>query len=224
MASLSIVIVVFLVSVVLFHAIFIWFSPLRLTEIGWKRVDYDWLSLAFLSIIGLSGEARQYFAERMLPQTEAKLDHIAAEVLELMPNWATIPCDPPFVRSEYSPSNFDEVMVQYGEYCAWLIAKQEELTPVIEGRQAVDVTSFAQSSLFPLVADIEFEEGYLRRLLEEYNFSLVELQNFKSESNKSEMEVIIIFFAPVVLAIALALRLTKVSGEIWWYRRRKIAD
>jgi hypothetical protein len=180
--------------------------------------------LAFLSIIGLSGEARQYFAERMLPQSEAKLNHFAAEVLGVMPTWATIPCDPPFVRSEYSPSNFDEVMVQYGEYCAWLIAKQEELTPVIEGRQVVDVTSFAQSSLFPLVADIKFEEGYLRRLLEEYNFSLVELQNFKSESNKSEIEVIIIFFAPVVLAIALALRLTKVSGEIWWYRRRKISD
>ena len=160
----------------------------------------------------------------MLPQSEAELNAIATEVVGLMPGWATIPCDPPFVRGEYSPSNFDEIIMQYGEYCAWLIARQEELMPVIEGRQAVDVTSFAQSSRFPLVAGIEFEEEHLRRLLEIYNLSLADFQKFKAESNKSELQFIIIFFAPVVLAIALALRLTKVSGEIWWYRRRKIAD
>lgn len=221
MASASLVIVVFLVAIVLFHVVLIWLSPFRITEIGWKRVDYLWLSMAMISVLGLSGEARQYFSERMLRQSEAGFNYIVADVLGVLPSWAAIPCDPPFIRSEYSPENFDEVLLQYREYCAWLTSKQEELTKIVEGRQAVDLTYFAQGAQFLLVADIAFEERYLRQLLQEYNVRLLEIQELSIETQKSELEVATLFYAPVVLAIALALRLTKVSGEIWWYRRRK---
>src|SRR5262245_28937921 len=107
------------VSLLLFHCLLVWFR--NLTSVGWKRVDYIWVSLAFLGVLGTVAQSREIVASnhRNLAQARAKVR------FEWFKDAVAFGHSPAicrtFVRSEFSPpeEQMKELQLGYNAQCEW---------------------------------------------------------------------------------------------------------
>jgi hypothetical protein len=214
-ANATFLIVVFVVVCLIAHLILIAYRPLG--KIGWKRVDYLWLPLTLLGVASTAGSNRQIIARQWLNLADIRFAYAQRDLER------TVRVDLPamacrtFIRTQYSPpgKQLDSLQQQYDAACAWTRKAAEHLPKGdVATRSALSSTDFATPEYLPseIVRALTFAIKY-------YNGRLVDIQRLQKATERSEVELTLSLLGPALIAVALAVRITKVTGELQLERR-----
>jgi hypothetical protein len=198
-----------IIAIIIFHIIFLVFF--KLSKIGWKYVDYIWLSTAILGIFASSIEVRRQVASSQF-ETAKYLDHFKyGNLRERLQFLCSSAVCRQFKKSEYSPANIDQIQIEYNLVCEHA-RRLLQIIP-IEAPDSLDTTLFVKR---PVVTDPILKDQYLslENAITEYNNAHKIFSKIKKFTQKSDIEYTLGLLGPFILAIALALRITKVSGEL----------
>ena len=191
---------------------------LKLGKVAWKRVDYIWLGVGALGLIGAVGQVRMASASAQLTMQESR----AAAALNLVKGLAELYAKDPgaicrtFVRSEYSPppEEFQRAQNEYDAACAW--AKQ--MTDNLAKRASSPPEPIDRASLpsRPVVSDGGLRDMFrgLDNQFEYFEQNMDAYRALREKSQQTPIEQGLVFLGPFLLAAALAVRITKVTGEI----------
>ena len=203
------VIGIFIFFTLLLHLLFVFLWPLSLKT--WKVADYLWLMLAFLSTLGLVGEAKQYRAESNHFESQWATTQSLNEVRGWFTNYQVYICDEVKILKEKKLDNTD-----YHNLCDWLEGRINDLNliqkasdkefPVLSSSLSDGLGQF--STIIPRI-----EQKILDARIEKYTQKhLAHTENISAEQ-RSPLQMFIIILAPMMLAFALAIRVTKVTAE-----------
>ena len=200
---------VFLVFLALFHLGLVRTWPLG--KRAWKKVDYIWLSVAALGILGSAAGMRRDVATNFVRTATVRAQTSyegARDQLEFLSGPAV--CRK-FIATEFSPSNLSDVQEAFDRVCEF-------------ARQAISKVpmTMTEGNGFPSFGDWpNVREPMLQQMFGEidaaktrYELAQAELNRFRNDAQFSVFDEALLFFSPFMLAIALALRLTKVTGEL----------
>jgi len=194
---------------VLFHATFIWFPAQKKSPTFWKVIDYIWLGLAALGIITACQNVRVVLAETHLQNTQTQAEFAYKNFRYLVGDEEA----PPYIcrefkRSPFSPENFDEIVKEYDQFCVWnklWIASLPE-------RVAPDYPEINIPPSYQDPPDKRYME-HIHEALGKYQELRNRIELYETASQSSDFEQLLFFFWPFLLCIALALRITKVTGN-----------
>jgi hypothetical protein len=215
-----VVIGIFAVALIGFHAYWVWMRPL--SKVGWKKVDYLWLGLAIISLIGYVTQSRGIVAGYLLRSATIQMDgayRSLSSTAEMYDNDPAI-CRS-FVRSPYSPpeEEFQRSQHEFNVACDWFdkVAKailHRDRAP----NRKVSWTDLPATPTFtePMLKN---DLGYLQREVDHYNTVVTAHDEIEAQTHRSILEEVLVVLMPIFFAIALALRITKVTGEIKLERR-----
>jgi hypothetical protein len=197
--------------VVLFHLMFVW--PRNITKKSWKKVDYIWLGAASIGLISLASDVRVSVANSWVEIERSR----AIGILESIDYLAKEPESSyfcmTFVRGDYSPENFDEVQNNYRMACEW----RKELSAYFGSINKLDTPIIIFDDLPPVVFDdptLNEAVVWLKDRLKEYEDQIKVLSMTEAAARKRSWESELGYYAPFLLCMALALRITKVTGEV----------
>ena len=213
--TLSFIVLLFFFDVVLVRL-------LKLDDKNWKRIDYIWLGVGAIGVIASSAQAERFLASRNLEAHELYLVNAYADVRDRLfwgVNGGAI-CRS-FNRTEYSPANFDDIVREYATLCSSYkeqLAKLPEL-PAIPPKSLEDLGFVMPSARKD--KDIVFNVvDTLRFAVQHYNEIKSQYAELSSKATEGDADVLFKIMGPLLIAIALALRITKVTGELANAQRR----
>ncbi|HEY5893202.1 MAG TPA: hypothetical protein VIT91_08235 [Chthoniobacterales bacterium] len=196
----------------LFHLICI--GLLKFDKIAWKKVDYVWIGVGALGLISTTADNRVLLATNSLDlatqRTTFALQYLRQSLVTDPPRYLCTK----FVRSEFSPANFDGIQKQFDSACAWLKTAPKVLpdsdNPPFKPLNFAD-TNFPASVTDKTILDIV---GGICMWFDEYENRRKALEKLQAQTKRREGEFIYRIMGPLLICIAIALRLTKVTGEI----------
>ena len=184
----------------------------KFSDIFWKKVDYVWLAAAVLGLYASSTQLNHALAKSYIENGEALRTVSSYNGLHRFLNGELWVCTPSQLTA-YSPPNFDAIVRERIALC----------------KQARDVARRLPKALPDDYPSLE-SMGYVRigehakydqefgRVIETwagmYRDQRSRYMTLVAASKPTSTELTVNLFGPVVLAFALALRITKVSGEI----------
>jgi hypothetical protein len=194
MGNLWITLGVFLVGVALFHFVFI---KLKMRpKAFWIRSDYIWLTLAGVSVILATASVRKTISEWRLPLMEgwvqAQFDHTVTSVTGERDYWCRMDEQTACEWYEDLDSVLD-ISHKTGEWREFLIEHQND---------PQDHLSIVRSSTERAIRAL----SRLREMSDE-------LQGIRQDTQSSAFETLLVLISPWTLALALALRFTKVTAQ-----------
>jgi len=215
-ANLTAVAVFSVALLIVFHAtLVLW---LRLGALAWKIVDYIWLGFAALGLIGAVGQVRIASASSQLGLYEERAVAGFNLVKDLTKLYAATPgaiCRT-FDRSEFSPppEQFDRTQREYEIACVWAKRTNEFLATVkpmppnrLDVAKLPPRPQITNGALLDMFRGLDSQLGYWNRDIDLY-------QRLADKTRTTGLEASVVFLSPFILALALALRITKVTGEI----------
>jgi hypothetical protein len=214
-------IILFAVSLVLFHWILVYVRPLDKLKLkplgkrGWKIVDYIWVSAGAIAISGTLFQARQLLATGMLHQLEPMVESSVDDAqFYSNPDWYNGLLCRKFVRSADSPpeEEFNKTAKEYDDACAWAHQMTEHLKG-IDRWTLIDVPTLpkAPDSRGPGISGVEKE---MLDAIATHNEFVRRREALQQAAERSDLERFLAMIAPVLAVLATALRLTKVTGEL----------
>jgi hypothetical protein len=203
---------VFVVALLAFHVALVWIWPLG--KIGWKKVDYIWLAFALLGGLGGVGSARQFLATGRGSLAEERVRTEAQWVLERINAGTSVAVCRQFVRSDFSPpeQEFNRIQREFDALCAWFKAASQRASSELSGGGTTTLVDLAGAPP-PQVTDRWHIES-LSEQVDRYNAVIRARNELAASSKPSEGEILLMIFGPYFLGVAVALRITKVTGEI----------
>lgn len=207
------VLATFVVALLVFHVSLIWW-PWRLTKTGWRVVDYIWLLVGGLGLIVSVGQARQAIAGAAVASAIDRLDTKYGLARKLVRQYAQdegLLCR---AVDENEWTSLTEVRRQQAAFaagCGWakrLAEHMPEQTP-----QTPISPSLLQP---PATGDYRFVDDLVRsmvRQVEFFNEDAAALVSVRRAVERHWTELAMVVAGPLLLALALALRMTKVTGE-----------
>jgi hypothetical protein len=215
--SVWVVLSIFAAEVVLFHLLLVFW--LKIGKRAWKIVDYIWLSLAALGIFGAAGQARQLVATNTGASSSQRTQIFYMQLLSFVDQYSHEgPVCRAFVRSQFSPppAQFQRAQKDYDSVCHWFWDVQRKLP-----RLADLYPDFKEVDPKNLPSEPDVPETELREILRGfhnqvglYNADAKECGSIVRATKQSSAEQLLVFTSPLLLSFAIALRITKVTGEI----------
>lgn len=199
---------IFIFFTLLLHLLFVVWFPLNLKI--WKLADYLWLTLVFLSTLGLVGEAKQFRAENFRYESEWAATQSLSDVRSWYAHYQIIICTEAKVLKEKNLNG-----TEYHKLCDWLEGRINDLNLMQNHKTAFPELSTALIEGLKLYSTIipRIEQKILTHRIAQYNDKrILHLNNIK-ERKRTTLQLIILIMAPVMFALALAIRFTKVTGE-----------
>ena len=200
---------VFLAALLTFDVVFvrIW----KLGKIGWKRVDYVWLGVAAIGLFGAAAEVRRMVSANVVEVRKARQIAAYSALRNHVRFMTGIVVCGTFVRSEDSPTNLNELQREHDEICRFASRLYKALPP-----EPPDTLKQEQFRNRPGA-----NSRILLEILSELDESLatyIATERVVAETvaarERTVGEVTFVVAWPLLLAVALALRITKVTGEI----------
>jgi hypothetical protein len=211
-ASYRWVLIVFFGALVFFHVVLVLAWPLG--KIGWKRVDYVWLLFGLLGVLGGVGSVRQRLAEGLLPRAKQLAQAQATWVIGRIDFGAS-----PVVCRKFEPSilvprdeEFDRRQREFDTLCAWFTTAKSRVANGLPEEQPLTLERLGGSPA-PTGAD-PWMVATLNEAVTGYNQAQDALEHLRREASQSEGEFTLVVLAPFLIAVAIALRMTKVTGEL----------
>jgi hypothetical protein len=190
---------------------------LKLGRIAWKRVDYVWLGFSAIGLVGAASQARQFVASnlvRVYDERSMAAYSIARFVLDDDAKDNGYVCRT-FVRSQYSPppEEMGRAQRENDAACHWF-KSVAALLP--KDSRNLGLLSDQLLPAQPQVDRRDLKETFdeFRKTVGEYNEAVRMRSDNENAAARSDLENTLIIIFPLLLAIALALRITKVTGEI----------
>ena len=198
--------VIFIVLLVALHLVFIVWHPLTAKQ--WKLAEYVWVGLAVLSTLGLVDEARRYKAEL---DADMHLEALERDQ-RAIENWFNV----------YRIFACDEANGEgkFQSLCIWLNDKSSDLALIVSDED--DVAPDIRLNLLdgiesPNINLSDAEKQIIEGHVLHYGRSKSAYVDSVSISRASKVQQLLITLAPIFFAMALALKMTKVTGEYRCY-------
>ena len=202
------------VFLLMFHAWLVCWKPMG--EIGWKYVDYIWLGFAVIGLVGQAAQVRQQWYTSAYEMSHFRVEG-ALMSLKRTANFSIGPaiCRT-FVRTEYSPKDFDQVQSEYNFACSEFTRLTKEVLSSGDGRDVGFLDMLDTSKTRAKLTDPILTES-LRNLDSDHRAFIDALKyrsDAKHKTKPTNIEFVLIVLSPFLFMFALALRITKVTGEI----------
>jgi hypothetical protein len=197
-----------LITTSILHLILVY--PKNLSKKQWKRIDYLWISLTAIGLIGATSNVKIALSKGQLSFANDRIPFQYEYLCSLLsPGGSKTVCRD-FVREEYSPSNFDSIVADYNDACEWSI-KTYKLIALVDtsNYQLIDTTKIP-------VLETKHNKWFKNIILDNirgYNKLIEERRDSQNEIVNNQKNDLL-FFTPLLLIFGLAIRITKVSGEL----------
>ncbi|WP_105170494.1 hypothetical protein [Pseudoalteromonas sp. T1lg24] len=204
---------VFIVFLGLFHY-FLVFKK-NLSKKQWKQVDYIWFCMSFIGLISLASDVRisQVSQDKLIQESHMETFWNVADRLSKDAE-STYECNV-FKMFDNDSDKKDYALNKdrFSSACEW--RKETELFFSDLNQESypevkIDDLPIPKLDSSELLGDYE----WLQREIPIYNLHRESWLEIKSNSFKNTFEQILYLLSPFFIAIALALRLTKVTGEV----------
>ena len=200
---------IFAIATLIFPTLFIWRWNLK--AVNWKRVDYFWLSMALIGLLSTVGTGRELVAKNLLEMERSRL----ASLYEHMRYQARTGLSQPLCFASEHPSTFEASEVarqqagEFGSQCAWF----KKVSAVLDASDSPQKLATDGFGLFPAGGDQTAHAQFIKSvgLL---NREADRVDRLAAEGKSKNFENFARLFGPVLIAIALALRITKVTAEV----------
>jgi hypothetical protein len=211
----------FVFSLVFFHVwmVFGWLQWLGLKpmkKLGFKVVDYFWVTAGGLALIGTMGQVRQIGSTNIA----SAFDQLAPPVYDPI----RIDADSylrgqgascrTFVRGEWSPPPevFDRIQSEYNTACEWF----RIVSALVPSRIPIEEVDLRLVPPTPVVKDLELNRQIKAFMsnLQDHNKAAQYRARLQEGIERSPAESAWLMLAPFLGSFAIALRLAKVTGEI----------
>ncbi len=206
---------IFVLALIVFDLVLIRWWKLR--AITWKRVDYFWIGLGALGLMGAVSQARQVLATGLLAYSDEQVAGAYSMVrwhIRTFSEGGGI-CRT-FVRSQWSPpeEEFNRVQREYDATCEWF----KRVRSTIAQTDQPKAEEIAWENLPPLphitLSDLKESVESFRQSVAYYNLWVRKHNELAAKTKRSTCEETLLLLSPVILVVALAIRITKVTAEI----------
>lgn len=200
---------------ILFHVLFL--KVWRLNIKQWKLVEYAWVLFAFLSAIGLVDESRRFQAEVRVMSERAEMERALASVENWFENYQAFACeDVSFSLPEHDPKLQSCVAFGTAATDLMLIQNTGDEIPIIPPALANGL----DAALDVIEGNpLPGEERDIRDArIADYMAARANYLETQAATQRSELQQGLILLVPFLFSIAIALKVTKVTGE---YRETK---
>jgi hypothetical protein len=214
LTNASAVFIIFIIAIVCLHAVLVFW--LKLGKRAWKAIDYVWLGFAALGLIGAAGQARQELAQNRISFSESRADGMYSLAKSLADSYSKDPgavCRK-FIRGQYSPpeAELDRTQHEYDLACEWFKSVAMKL-PLSYDRREITNEALPPDPVVT-AGDLKDILAGFHKQVDYYNVSAKQHAELLRAATHSDMEITLTMLSPLLLALALALRITKVTGEI----------
>lgn len=198
-------------ALLVFHLLWIWIWPHD--GIFWKRVDYFWVGFGVIGLMSAVGDIRRTQSERMIGQYQTWRNARRDEVHNAVSNAYITYSSSMRVRSDLSPPDFDSLVVAEKAFAGWCGTLLHRLP---DSTAADGYVKLADTLTYPsFYADWgAFEKQWFKRSIAAAAQAEKDLATTVENARLTDLDLTLKFFGPWFMAIAVALRLTKVTGEI----------
>ena len=195
-----------------------------LSDIVWKRVDYIWLTIALLGVLASSGRASHEFTKAEIPLLEP-MTTFSFQTLRHDVEFGASPGSEgcaPRIHTSFSPPDYDDIRKAQQHLCEQF----RKLDSEVPKSPAVGGTKFAalhQLKFQPLSED-ELSLKYERSEIERFKADAARYEEnrqiynatLEEERNQEDSPLILmdLGIGPLLVGLAIAIRLTKTAGEI----------
>jgi len=200
---------IFAIFLIAFYVSLIRLWPLG--KKGWKRVDYIWLSVAALGILGTAGALRRELASHFVVTAEIRAQSSYDLARDQISNLSGPAICQTFIKSEFVLPNFEERQQESNRVCEFGRGALNKIPPKMPKE-----SSFPDFGKYPDVKDEFLKRIFtaIDQAIERYRISRSTLDGLRNDANRSPLDNNLLFLSPYLFAIALALRITKVTGEL----------
>jgi hypothetical protein len=195
-----------------------------LSDPAWKRVDYIWLTIALLGVLASSGRAAHEFTKAEIPLLEPVTNYSFQTLrlhIERGANAGSEGCTPR-IHTSFSPPDYDDMRKAQQHLCEQFRKLDSEVpkSPALGGTKfaALDQLKFQPLSEDELSLKYERDEiELLKGDAAQYEKDR-QIYNAKLEEERNqEVSPLILTdlgIGPLLVGLAIAIRLTKTAGEI----------
>lgn len=204
---------IFLIASSSFHWLLVYKSPLTKSE--WKQCDYLIIGLAVVGLSGAISASQQSFIPLLTERSESRL-MLAIYGVQLNIDSAEIAACRKFIRNEFSPpaEKFDNLQKEFDSMCTWFKKTNVELSKLL--KEKTFPINFKKYP--PPVTNNQYFLEMIEKLEKAISNYHIEINNnnkvTKALVQPTELERIWKLISPTFIAIALALRMTKITGEL----------
>jgi hypothetical protein len=200
----------FVFLLILMHVTLVYWRPL--SSRSWKRVDYIWLAAATLGLIGSSREAEHFLSGRYAEHSQGPATWSAYHQLRgALINPAGV-CGT-YTKGPNSPSDFDAIVREARGLCA----KSNEIAKRMPTDFDTDLPPLADTGFERFGMNAQYQMQFIAEINQAADFYEREQRRYamyRATSMPNKTENLMKVLGPLLLAFALALRITKVTGEV----------
>lgn len=206
----------FLGLTLIFHCLIIFVK--NPNDLFWKKVDYYWLSLTIIGLFSASSNLEKKHAEQLLkyqalPGLEAAY-HRLYEFFEYRASdesWYCINIDTKYEKTFFtSKEDFELGTQKLIQQCNFF---KTEFKNIPKNLPKPYISSEDLGLPKALVADYS-DVKYYNLFLQDYDKQFSLYKNLEDKQDLSSNEILVMFFSPFFICFGLALRMTKVTGDI----------
>jgi hypothetical protein len=203
---------------VLFHLAFIKFFPQN--KRFWKKVDYWWVSLGVIGIIGATFTYRKEISSAWQPWHKQSLQAVYGQYQDDIRRqsifcsdtsayFLSIPENSPHKRKINTAGTFFSALSKRVDSCKEFILNEDQydLVDSVTAPYQVFMDTIKDQSIIDLYGLNTF---WPARLHEEASI----LTDLRAKENRDTLNWILLVLSPYLFAIAIAIRLTKVTAEL----------
>jgi hypothetical protein len=204
---------------------------LPLNDITWKRVDYLWLSIALLGVLASSRRASHEFAKAEIgflePVTNFSFQTLRHDI-EFGASPGSEGCAPR-IRTSFSPPDYEEIRKAQQHLCEQFRKLDSEVpkAPVVAETKFAALDELKFQPLSENEQSVKYERDQIERLKADaaqydkdrqaYNIKLREERDYED----SPLVMMDLGIGPLLVGLAVAIRLTKTAGEI---RNKRVGE
>ncbi|MFT9323658.1 MAG: hypothetical protein ABF537_05765 [Acetobacter sp.] len=187
-----------------------------------KKIDYWWLGFTSLALFGAIDKQNQLFADGDIALSKSRLRASISELKREISFQNHYVCDTHWLAPPYSipdPSSIVRYKTR-DEACAWYKRLDESVSKAgLSDKEIIDISNH------PIPEQIsEWPDDNIKTAINEAKKELTFRDDTLSSYEKSILYKCVLLFSPYLLALALALRIAKVSGELRLDTAKKKTD
>jgi hypothetical protein len=192
------------------HLVFVLIWPLK--NITWKYADYVWLLVAAIGVLATGAKAGQFFASSQLrmqePVTNNSYNFLRGDIKVVK----EIACAK-HERGPFSPKDYGDIVKAQQLVCA----QYEKLDSEMPISVKAPFRPLADLGFHPITGDEKYTKYEIERPRGDaarYEQDVATYNEMVEKAGSSGWETMNMAIGPLFLALAIAIRLTKTSGEI----------
>lgn len=216
--------VLFLVLAVLLHLYILYIK--NPSDITWKKVDYLWLSLTLIGVFSASGNIERYVSTSLLSNQEIPRLQSSYNMLYDFFSWRASPTRSWYCQNdEYEEGlliekvEFEKNINLLNQQCLYFQQKLKELPKeIVDPYPSLDDLNLPRNLPSGVNSN---ENNTYRKFLNIYEEQYLIYIDTKEKTKMSELEFLMLFFSPIFFCLGLAIRVTKVTGDIMNAEKKK---